>query len=103
MTQPQRNQTQVPSAPPLHMYVYFHKDLESFEYAHIEWVLLKANDDCTIIIPGMHKNIKEWAERLTTRGLDSEALVERMDDTHFTKEDKKHFKTDWTAQPCKKY
>src|ERR1700734_3306150 len=44
-------------------------------------------DDCTMILPGMHKHIKEWDETLTARGLSTGALVHRIQDSMFTSED----------------
>ena len=58
------------------------------------------DDDCTMILPGMHKHIKEWEEILTTRGLSTGALVHRIQDSMFTSEDEKTFDTKWTPQPC---
>jgi hypothetical protein len=57
-------------------------------------------DDCTMILPGMHKHIKEWEEILTARGLSTGALVHRIKDSMFTSEDEKTFDTKWTPQPC---
>jgi len=54
-------------------------------------------DDCTMILPGMHKHIKEWNEVLTARGL---SLDHRIQDSMFTSEDEKRFNTKWTPQPC---
>ena len=54
-------------------------------------------DDCTMILPGMHKHIKEWNEVLTERGL---SLVHHTQDSMFTSEDEKRFDTKWTPQPC---
>jgi hypothetical protein len=53
-------------------------------------------DDCTEILPGMHKHIKEWDEILTARGLSSAALVHRIEGNMFTQEDEKRFATKWT-------
>ena len=53
-------------------------------------------DDCTMILPGMHKHIKEWDETLTARGLSTGALVHRIQDSMFTSEDEKRFGTKWT-------
>src|SRR5277367_4726204 len=57
-------------------------------------------DDCTMILPGMHKHVKEWEEILTARGLSTGALVHRIQDSMFTSEDEKRFDTKWTPQPC---
>ena len=35
-------------------------------------------DDYTMVLPGMHKHIKEWDETLTARGLSLGALVHRI-------------------------
>jgi hypothetical protein len=59
-------------------------------------------DDCTMILPGMHKHIKEWDETLTARGLSTRALVHRIQDSMFTSEDEKRFGTKWTSQPCQR-
>lgn len=51
-------------------------------------------DDCTTILPDMHKHIKEWDEALTARGLSTGALVHRIQDSMFTSEDRRRFETD---------
>ena len=56
-------------------------------------------DDCTTILPGMHKHIKEWDETLTARGLSTGALAHRIQDSKFTSENEKRFGTKWTPQP----
>jgi len=58
-------------------------------------------DDCTMILPGMHKHFKEWEEVLDARGLSTASLVHRIKDSMFTAEDGKTFRTRWTPQPCK--
>ena len=62
----------------------------------------ECSDDCTQILAGMHKHIKEWDEVLTTRGLSSGTLVHRIEGNMFTPEDEKRFGTKWTAQPCQR-
>jgi hypothetical protein len=59
-------------------------------------------DDCTMILPGMHKHIKEWDETLTARGLSTGAFVHRIQDRMFTSGDEKRFGTKWTPQPCQR-
>jgi hypothetical protein len=53
-------------------------------------------DDCTTILPNIHKHIKEWDETLTVRGLSTGALVHRIQDSMFASEDEKRFGTKWT-------
>jgi hypothetical protein len=60
----------------------------------------EASDDCTMILPGMHKNIVEWEKILESRGLSTKAMVHRIKDSMFTEEDEKKFGTKWTPQPC---
>jgi hypothetical protein len=59
-------------------------------------------DDCTVILPGLHKHIKEWDTVLTESGLSTAALVHRIDGNMFTAEDEKPFGTKWTPQPCQR-
>jgi len=58
-------------------------------------------DDCTIILPGMHRHIQEWHRVLEERNLWTEALVHRIRDEMFTTADETRFGTRWTAQPCR--
>ena len=48
-----------------------------------------------MILPGMHKHIKEWDETLTARGLSTGALVHRIQDSMFTSEAEKRLSTKW--------
>ncbi|KIX06422.1 uncharacterized protein Z518_04398 [Rhinocladiella mackenziei CBS 650.93] len=57
-------------------------------------------DDCTIILPGMHHHIDEWARQIEDRGLSSDAFVHRISADHFNEDDAKAFGTSWTSQPC---
>src|SRR4051812_32045952 len=59
-------------------------------------------DDRTVILPGMHKHIKEWDTVLTERGLSTAALVHRINGNMFTAEDEKRFDTKWNPQPCQR-
>jgi hypothetical protein len=60
----------------------------------------ESKDDCTEILPGMHRHIQEWHGVLAERGLSSAALVHRVEGNMFTSEDEKRFGTQWTSQPC---
>jgi hypothetical protein len=61
------------------------------------------DDDCTEIVPGMHNNMDTWAKDLEGReGVKLSGLVNAINDKVFTTEDKKKYKTDWEAVPCKK-
>jgi len=53
-------------------------------------------DDCTMILPGMHMHIQAWDEALTARGLSTGALVHRIRDDMFTPDDEKQFDIRWT-------
>ena len=59
-------------------------------------------DDCTMILPGMHRHIQAWDEVLTARGRSTGALVHRICDDMFTPDDEKQFDTQWTPQPCRR-
>ena len=59
------------------------------------------DDDCTVILPGMHKHLKEWARMLNERGLSTDSFVHRIQDKMFTADDAQHFNTQWTSQPCR--
>jgi len=59
-------------------------------------------DDYTMILPGMHKHIKEWEGALTAHGLSIGALVHRIQDSMFTSEDRRRFETEWISQPCRR-
>jgi len=63
----------------------------------------ESTDDCTMILPGIHKHIREWDETLTARGLSTGALVHRIQDSMFTLEDGRRFETEWTPQPCRRW
>ena len=59
-------------------------------------------DDCTEIVPGMHHNMIDWAQRLSKRkGVKISGLVNAITATVFNDEDKKRYGADWTAVPCK--
>ena len=64
-------------------------------------------DDCTVIVPGMHRYIEPWGERLRERARasgkePSRAFVEKISDVNLTKEDLKEFgNVKWTSVPCK--
>jgi len=50
------------------------------------------NDDCTMILPGMHKHFMAWEEVLAQRSITP---------TMWTQDDAQRFGTDWTPQPCR--
>jgi hypothetical protein len=59
------------------------------------------DDDCTVIMLGMHNHIEELTHMvLKERGLSMESFVHRIQDKMFTSEDEKHFDTQWTLQSC---
>ena len=64
-------------------------------------------DDCTIILPGMHKNISVWYDRLKERAqtmpteIKIEGLVNDIKPAMFNEDDKEFFGIDWTPVPCK--
>ncbi|RMZ78754.1 hypothetical protein DV736_g6690, partial [Chaetothyriales sp. CBS 134916] len=60
----------------------------------------ETEDDCTEILPGMHKKLAEWWPRLRERGLNKESFVHAITDEYFTKDDKADFGTDWKPVPC---
>ena len=39
-------------------------------------------DDCTMVLPGMHRHIQAWDEALTARGRSTGALVHRIQRRH---------------------
>ena len=53
-------------------------------------------DDCTMILPGMHRHIQAWDKALTARGRSTGALVHRIRDDMFTPDDEKQFDIRWT-------
>ena len=57
---------------------------------------------CTQIIPGLHKHIKDWWKRVDARDLRTESFVHRITKPMFDKSDADHFKTDWTDVPCRR-
>jgi hypothetical protein len=59
------------------------------------------DDDCTVILLGMHRHLEEWANMLNERGLSTDSFVHRIKDKMFTADDAKHFNTQWTSQPCR--
>lgn len=59
-------------------------------------------DDCTEIVPGMHRYTKQWHERVEKRGIELAGEVIRVEGRVLTKGDLAEFNTDWTPVPCKK-
>jgi hypothetical protein len=57
----------------------------------------KVNNDYTMILPGIYKNIVKWEKILESRGLLSKAMVHYIKDSMFTEEDEKTFGTKWTS------
>jgi hypothetical protein len=60
------------------------------------------DDDCTMILPGMHRHVKAWDAALAARGYSTGALVHRIQDAMFTPDDEERFGTRWTPQPCRR-
>ena len=56
-------------------------------------------DNCTVVLPGMHRRLKDWAERLAKRGHSSKAYVERISPYMFTEEDASRYGISWTPVP----
>jgi len=61
----------------------------------------EASDDCTMILPGMHRCMEEWLDVLEKRNLSTGALVHRITDGMFNADDETRFGTKWTPQPCR--
>jgi hypothetical protein len=62
------------------------------------------DDDCTEILPGMHKKISPWHAKLKDRAAEGavslSGLVSNITKEMFNEDDKKEFDTNWTAVPC---
>lgn len=60
----------------------------------------------TIVLPGMHKHVIEWVQRMEERNAPVQGLIQAIKEVHFTTigadSDKIHFGTDWTQVPCKR-
>jgi hypothetical protein len=58
--------------------------------------------NCTIILPKMHRHLKEGWHRLSQRQGVADGYVHRIDDNMFSAEDAALFDIRWTDQPCLK-
>ena len=66
----------------------------------------EAPDDCTKLLLGIHKNLKEWwadiAERYKAKGkLLPDGHVTRIDQDMWTPEDRSKYHLDFVSQPCR--
>jgi len=63
----------------------------------------ETEDNCTIILPGMHHHLESWWADLKARGLaKGDGFVHKISDQDWTTEDVEKYATDWVAQPCEK-
>lgn len=89
-----------------------HLDVNPFRLADTDYALNmiqgsvslthENHDNCTIILPGMHKWIKEWIEdyRIRNDYVDMTAKVVNLNKEAFTDADQKKY-SKWTSVPCK--
>jgi len=57
-------------------------------------------ENCTEILPGIHRELPQWWEVLRERGFTSDCPVQRIKPEMFTPHDAKAFGTDWLRVPC---
>lgn len=65
-------------------------------------VSLDDEDDsnCTEILPGMHRHLHTWWDRVVARGKDTNGFVHRISTDVYSNDDIDFFGIDWTKQPC---
>ncbi|KAJ5736617.1 uncharacterized protein N7483_001742 [Penicillium malachiteum] len=63
---------------------------------------LSVEDDnnCTEMLLGMHRDIREWNDRLRLRGYTKDGYVQQIQPTMWTKDDEDHFGYTWSKQKC---
>lgn len=62
----------------------------------------EAEDNCTVLLPGMHKRLGEWWELCSKRGAKPNTFVHRLTEQMYTKEDADRFGIHWTSVPCRR-
>ena len=58
-------------------------------------------DDCTEIVPGMHRHLLDWCSTLHQRGLASHGYIQAIEGDTLTEEDLEKYGTRWVPVPCK--
>jgi hypothetical protein len=58
------------------------------------------DNDCTILVPGMHHHIAEWSKRNAARKEFKSGFIHKITDKNLTSQDLNDFDTDWKAVPC---
>ena len=59
-------------------------------------------ENCTIILFDMHKHTQKWWIRIKNKNFDANEHVIRIIDDMWTKNDVRHFNTDWSDVVCKR-
>jgi hypothetical protein len=62
----------------------------------------ETNQDCTVIIAGMHRKLQQWWDICIARGQETSGFVHRITDQMFTPNDAKKLNVDWKRVPCRR-
>jgi hypothetical protein len=62
----------------------------------------ETNQDCTVIIAGMHRKLQQWWDICFARGQETSGFVHRITDQMFTPNDAKKLNVDWKRVPCRR-
>ena len=60
----------------------------------------ETEQDCTVIIAGMHNKLREWWEHCVSRGQETSGFVHRITEQMFTRGDAQKLGVDWKRVPC---
>lgn len=58
------------------------------------------DQNCTKILPTMHKQLRPWWNLVKERGLAKDGYIHVINSEMFTSADKEQFHTDWSKVPC---
>ena len=62
----------------------------------------ETDDNCTELLPGMHRRLGEWWELCVKRGAKSDTFVHRITEHMYTNRDASKFGIKWTSVPCRR-
>jgi hypothetical protein len=62
----------------------------------------ETDDNCTVLLPGMHRGLADWWELCSKRGAKPHTFVHRLTEQMYTKEDANRFGIHWTSVPCRR-
>jgi hypothetical protein len=61
---------------------------------------MEDDNNCTELLLGMHRDIREWFDRLRLRGYTKDSYVQRIEPMMWTEDDEHHFGYTWSKQKC---